>query len=44
MRKRYNVKNVEEKVMKAISKYCKERAISQAYYLETDRRIKDLLG
>lgn len=43
MKKRYNVKNVEDKVLKAISKYCREQGITQARYLETDRRIKDLL-
>jgi DNA-binding protein Fis len=39
----YNVKNVERPVMLAISKYCRENDITQANYLKTDRRIKDLI-
>lgn len=39
----YNVKNVERCVMLAISKYCREKKITQAEYLRADRRIKDLL-
>lgn len=40
----YNVKNVERSVMLAISQYCREKNITQADYLKTDRRIKDLLA
>ena len=39
----YKVRNVKNKVKKAISQYCAQKGITQANYLETDRRIKNLL-
>ena len=43
IKKVYNVKNVERPVMLAISQYCREKGLTQADYLKTDRRIKDYL-
>ena len=40
---RYEIKNVPQNVKKAISKYCKDKGITQGYYLSTDKRIKDIL-
>lgn len=43
MKEVYNVKNVERKVKKAISKYCRDNGITQARYLAEDRRLKGYL-
>lgn len=43
MNDRYNVKNVSGRVRKAISKYCREKGITQAHFLENDRRLKGYL-
>lgn len=40
MKKIHTIKNVPVEVKQAISKYCKDKGISQAYYLETDKRLK----
>lgn len=39
----YKIRNVKESVKKAISRYCKDKGITQANYLENDKRIKELL-
>lgn len=44
VKRNISIKNVRVDVHRAISKYCKEKGITQAYYLEKDRRIKDILG
>lgn len=42
-RERYEIRNVPPHVKKAIAKYCEDKDITQAVYLEKDRRIKDFL-
>lgn len=44
IKKVYNVKNVERPVMLAISKYCRDKKITQADYLKADKRLKDYLS
>lgn len=39
----YNVKNVPKKTRNGISKYCKEKGITQAKYLSDDKRLKEYL-
>lgn len=43
MKKSHLIKNVRVEVKKAISSYCKEKGIEQAYYLETDKRLAKYL-
>lgn len=40
----YRIRNVKSEVKKAISQYCKDKGITQANYLESDRRLKAFLG
>lgn len=40
---RYNVKNVPRNVKLAISKYCKDKRLTQAKFLSDDKRIKNYL-
>lgn len=39
----YRVRNVEVKVKKAISKYCRENGITQGRYLKEDKRLREYL-
>lgn len=43
MKERYEIANVPVKVKKAITKYCKDKGITRANYLENDKRIKSYL-
>lgn len=43
MKKTHAIKNVSIEVKKAISQYCTDKGISQAYYLETDKRLTKYL-
>lgn len=39
----YQIRNVKNKVKKAISLYCKEHGVTQARFLEDDKRLKNYL-
>ena len=42
-KKQHIIKSVPVEVKKALSDYCKERGISQAYFLQTDKRLKSYI-
>ena len=39
----YKIRSVKPEVKQAISRYCRDNGLTQATYLEKDRRIKDYL-
>lgn len=39
----FRVRGVKKNVQKAISEFCREEGITQAHYLEKDKRIQSLL-